>query len=59
MKNEDKITQLYLAALARKPSKQELGVAEAVIKLHRGDMIAALQDTWWVLLNANEFILNH
>jgi hypothetical protein len=55
-----KVSQLYLAALARKPSKTELSDARKVVtELRRGDSIAAMQDIWWVLLNSNEFILNH
>ncbi|HEY2840089.1 MAG TPA: DUF1549 domain-containing protein [Pirellulales bacterium] len=48
-----KIDYLYMAAVARKPSPNELLMARG------GDSTAALQDVWWALLNSNEFILNH
>ncbi len=59
MNNAAKINYLYLAALARKPSAQEIGLANELLLLRKGDPIAALQDVWWAVLNSNEFILNH
>jgi hypothetical protein len=59
MSNAAKINYLYLAALARKPSSQEVGLANEVVALRKGNALAALQDVWWTLLNSNEFILNH
>jgi hypothetical protein len=55
----DAINDLYLAALARKPSPKELAAASAVLAARKGDVADALQDVWWAVLNANEFILNH
>ena len=54
-----KIKLLYLAALARDPSKIEANVANELLQARGGDSTAALQDVWWALLNSNEFILNH
>jgi hypothetical protein len=54
-----KINKLYLAALSRLPSREELTVAQQIWLHHGGDTSAALQDIWWALLNSNEFILNH
>jgi hypothetical protein len=59
MRNAEKIDQLYLAALARRPTRQELTVANALIAACGGDVVAALQDVWWAVLNSNEFIINH
>lgn len=57
-KDTEKIEYLYLQALARKPSTQELAAARSLI-VARGDMQTALQDIWWALLNSNEFIFVH
>jgi hypothetical protein len=54
-----KIEALYLAALARKPSKKELTAADALVKARDGIVTGALQDVWWAILNSNEFIINH
>jgi hypothetical protein len=59
MNNGAKINHLFLAALSRKPERQEIAWANALLAKRRGDTVAALQDVWWVLLNSNEFILNH
>jgi hypothetical protein len=58
-KPQTKINQLFMAALARRPSKAELDMANKLWQSRGGDTLAALQDIWWVLLNTNEFILNH
>jgi hypothetical protein len=57
--NAAKINYLYLAALARKPTAQEIALANELMDLRQGDPVAALQDVWWAILNSNEFILNH
>ena len=56
---EQKITYLYMAALGRAPSSKELTVGNWMLTNRKGEMTTALQDMWWVLLNTNEFILNH
>lgn len=53
------LNELYLAALARRPSRQEVQVANSLLTSHAGDATTALEDIWWALLNSNEFILNH
>ena len=57
--NPTKIKYLYLAALARMPSSRELSVSNQLLAARKGNVVAALQDVWWVLLNTNEFILIH
>jgi hypothetical protein len=57
--NEDKVRMLYTAALARKPSPNETGAANALLVARKGDVAGALQDIWWAVLNSNEFIINH
>ncbi len=59
MKPGARIDYLYLAALARKPSKQEMSIANQLLAARGGDPAAAMQDVWWAILNTNEFILNH
>ncbi len=58
-KVKDKIGYLYMAALGRGPTKAEKDVAEVAWKNHRGDALKAVQDVFWVVLNSNEFILQH
>ena len=62
------VNYLFEAAFARKPSKQELEIANKLIKarnkepfevITKEEFTAALQDVWWAVLNSNEFILNH
>ncbi len=59
MNNAAKINYLYMAGLARRPTPQEVTLANELMLLRKGDPIAALQDVWWAVLNSNEFILNH
>lgn len=56
---DKKVQHLYLAALARRPTSEELKTAYQLAAARGGNGIAALQDVWWALLNSNEFILNH
>jgi hypothetical protein len=53
-----KIQKLYMSALSRMPSRQELTSLQKVVGSSR-DPRAAFQDIFWALLNSNEFILNH
>jgi hypothetical protein len=59
MKPHARIDYLYLAALGRKPTKQEMSIANQLLAARGGDPAAAMQDVWWAVLNTNEFILNH
>ncbi|QDU78047.1 hypothetical protein Pan97_51270 [Bremerella volcania] len=58
MSSHDKVEHLFLAALSRRPTKQELSAISEILKT-RNNESAALQDIWWALLNSNEFILDH
>lgn len=58
-KENQKIQRLFLTALGRQPTNQELKTANEVWRRRQGNTAAALQDIWWALLNSNEFILNH
>lgn len=59
MSNARKIDRLYAAALSRKPTKKEITLANQLLAARKGDAVGALQDVWWAVLNANEFIINH
>ncbi len=56
--NQDVITELYLAAFARKPSEPEMTAAVNHITAS-GDQVRGLEDVCWALLNANEFLFQH
>ena len=57
--NKAQIEALYLAALARRPTTNEVAMANAVLVARKGDAAGSLQDIWWAVLNSNEFIINH
>jgi hypothetical protein len=60
MKPSEKIDYLFLSAVARKPTKDELMAANYLLtQVHAGKAEIALQDMWWAVLNSNEFIINH
>ncbi|MFV2068588.1 MAG: DUF1549 and DUF1553 domain-containing protein, partial [Pirellulales bacterium] len=59
MDDKARIRQLFLAAVARKPTSEELRIASRLLAARAGNVAEALQDIWWALLNSNEFILNH
>ena len=67
LKPAGKIEHLFLAGMARKPSRKELSVANQLLRARwqdaKGDkekaQVQALQDIWWAVLNSNEFIINH
>ncbi len=57
---KDKINYLFMASMARRANDKELGFVEkTLMPARKGDVLHTLQDAWWVLLNSNEFILNH
>ena len=59
MSAEAKLQYLYQAALARKARPREIRMANDQLRRRQGNMTETLQDVWWVLLNCNEFILDH
>ncbi|MCY2968349.1 MAG: DUF1549 and DUF1553 domain-containing protein [Planctomycetota bacterium] len=60
MTNADRIETLYLAALGRPPSVDELRRMEDYVKTGgpTGDWKRALGDIFWALLNSSEFLFN-
>jgi hypothetical protein len=59
MNNKQMVDYLFLAGLGRKPNRDELSLAIDFFQARQGDLREALRDIWWVVLNSNEFILNH
>ena len=51
------VNNLYLAALSRYPTRKEMGDYQEFLGAYP-DTIHVLQDLFWALLNANEFVLN-
>ncbi len=54
----EKLNDLYLIALSRKPTKAEADTLLAHIS-KKGDAQAAYEDILWVLVNTKEFLFNH
>jgi hypothetical protein len=55
---EERITELYIRTLSRKPSKDELAKLVPLLAQSK-DQPQALEDTFWALLNSREFLFNH
>ena len=57
---EGRVNFLFLSALGRKANASEMRFCEGtLLAAQKGNQLKALQDVFWVLLNSNEFILNH
>ncbi len=58
-KTDDEIVaELYLAAVARRPTQQELDTARSHVTAS-SDRTAALEDIGWAVLNTKEFLFQH
>lgn len=56
----EKVERLFLAAVARKPTRRELASVRGLLEEQGGEGEAeVLEAVWWALLNSNEFILDH
>jgi hypothetical protein len=53
-----KVQRLFLAAVARRPSSEEMQAASKLIAARNGQVGPALEDLWWALLNSSEFIMD-
>ncbi len=58
-KSGQMIDYLYMATLGRDPTTSEVGNANKAFRNRKGNALEAMQDVFWVLLNSNEFILQH
>ena len=56
---EQVVTQLYLAAYARRPTQEEMRIATEVFSSPNATRQTAIEDIMWALLNSAEFVLNH
>ena len=59
MTDVERVEYLFEAGLCRKPSRDEVKIAESFLAARKGNKSEALKDIWWVVLNTNEFIFNH
>jgi Protein of unknown function (DUF1549)/Protein of unknown function (DUF1553) len=55
---EERITDLYIRSLTRKPGKDELAKLVPLLSQTK-DQPQALEDIFWALLNSREFLFNH
>lgn len=55
--NDPLITDLYLWSLARRPTTDELAVAQKHFAAYGAERLAAAQDLMWALLNSRDFTL--
>jgi hypothetical protein len=56
---EQKIKQLYLAALSRLPTPSEVETASQYLTRQADQPRAAYEDLVWAILNSKEFLFNH
>jgi hypothetical protein len=59
LSDREKIRYLYRAALGRQPGEDETRVCNELLEARGGNVVAALEDVWWAVLNSGEFILVH
>lgn len=55
----DRLNQLFLTGLARRPTKNEMSIAGKLLAARKGNEKEMLQDMWWAIINSNEFIMQH
>ena len=49
--------ELYLAALARRPTRREIDIVEGHLRRAGAERRRALEDVLWAVLNSKEFLL--
>jgi hypothetical protein len=53
------VTELYLSALSRRPTRNELETACTAYEATGATRRTATEDVLWALLNSAEFVFNH
>jgi len=56
---DERLRDLYLIALSRPPSAEELAGVRAYLQARPNDQSAAYEDLLWAMLNTKEFLYNH
>ncbi len=56
---EDRLRELYLIALSRVPSQDEMARMEAYLQARAENALSAYEDILWALMNTKEFQYNH
>lgn len=57
--HQERLDELYLIALSRKPTKEEMESLLAYIDKRKGKEQGAYEDIVWALINTKEFLFNH
>ena len=57
--HEERLKEIYLAALSRPPSQGELAAMRSYIEARPQAVSAAYEDIVWALVNTKEFLFNH
>ena len=57
-KPEDRIEELFLGSLSRKPTTEEMSKLSAYV-VQKNERAEAYEDVLWSLLNSHEFLFNH
>ncbi len=55
----ERLDELYLVALSRKPTKEEMASLVGYIDKRKGKEQSAYEDILWALINTKEFLFNH
>ena len=56
---EDRLRELYLVALSRPPSQEEMARMTAYLQARSDNLSSAYEDLLWAVLNTKEFLYNH
>lgn len=54
-----KVEEIYLVAMARRPTAEETQTAVAYLEKKKADLRAAYEDLLWAVINSKEFLFNH